>query len=268
MNHQYYFMGGMARSGSTLLCAILQQNPKLYVSEQSPVCDLTYKLNLLFDNNQFYQGCPNEQRRINTLKGLIDNYYQDVQQEIVIDKFRSWGTPYNFSMIESLYTDKAKIICPVRDVIECVASLLVLIKKHKNKKSFIDIRLESKGLDITDENRCEEIINGDGGLMHNLFAMEHSKYEPNHYHFVEYNDLVNDPSKVMKNLYEFLEIDHYEHNFKYINFTSQSRDSDYYGIPDLHKVRKKISKKSVNPSDILPNSIIDKYSGMEFWRSC
>ena len=77
-------MGGMARSGSTLLCAILQQNPKLYVSEQSPVCDLTYKLNLHLDNNQFYQGCPNEQRRINTLKGLIDNYYQDVQQEIVI----------------------------------------------------------------------------------------------------------------------------------------------------------------------------------------
>ena len=54
-------------------------------------------------------------------------------------------------MIESLYTDKAKIICPVRDVIECVASLLVLIKKNKSKKSFIDARLEFKGLDITDE---------------------------------------------------------------------------------------------------------------------
>ena len=100
-----------------------------------------------------------------------------------------------------------------------------MIKKNKNKKSFIDIRLESKGLDVTDENRCEEIVNGDGGLMHDLFAMEHSKCEPNYYHFVEYNDLVNDPSKVMSDLYEFLEIDHYEHNFKYINFTSQSRDS-------------------------------------------
>ena len=70
----------------------------------------------------------------------------------------------------------------------------------------------------------------------------------------------------MSDLYEFLEIDHYEHNFKYINFTSQSRDSDYYGVPDLHKVRKKISKKSVNPSDVLPDSIINKYGGMEFWR--
>ena len=260
-------MGGMARSGSTLLCAILQQNPNLYVSEQSPVCDLTYKLNLLFDSNQFYQGCPNEQRRINALKGLIDNYYQDVSQEIIIDKFRSWGTPYNFSMIESLYTKDAKIICPVRDVIECIVSFLVLIKKNKNKKSFIDAGLESKGLDLTDENRCEEIVNGDGGIKHDLFAMEHSKYKPDHYHFVEYNNLVDNPSQIISNLYNFLEIDYYEHNLKYINFTSQSRNSQYYGMPDLHKVRKKISKKSINPSDILPDSIIRKYSGMEFWRT-
>ena len=260
-------MGGMARSGSTLLCAILQQNPNLYVSEQSPVCDLTYKLNLLFDSNQFYQGCPNEQRRINVLKGLIDNYYQDVSQEIIIDKFRSWGTPYNFSMIESLYTKDAKIICPVRDVIECIVSFLVLIKKNKNKKSFIDAGLESKGLDLTDENRCEEIVNGDGGIKHDLFAMEHSKYKPDHYHFVEYNNLVDNPSQIISNLYNFLEIDYYEHNLKYINFTSQSRNSQYYGMPDLHKVRKKISKKSINPSDILPDSIIRKYSGMEFWRT-
>ena len=260
-------MGGMARSGSTLLCAILQQNPNLYVSEQSPVCDLTYKLNLLFDSNQFYQGCPNEQRRINALKGLIDNYYQDVSQEIIIDKFRSWGTPYNFSMIESLYTKDAKIICPVRDVIECIVSFLVLIKKNTNKKSFIDAGLESKGLDLTDENRCEEIVNGDGGIKHDLFAMEHSKYKPDHYHFVEYNNLVDNPSQIISNLYDFLEIDHQEHNLKYINFTSQSRNSQYYGMPDLHNVRKKISKKSINPSDILPDSIIRKYSGMEFWRT-
>ena len=70
----------------------------------------------------------------------------------------------------------------------------------------------------------------------------------------------------MSDLYEFLEIDHCEHNCKYINFTSQSRDSDCYGMPDLHKVRKKISKKSINPSDVLPDSIINMYSGMEFWR--
>ncbi len=266
MKHQYYFMGGMARSGSTLLCAILQQNSNIYVSEQSPICDLTYKLNLLFDDNQTYQGCPDDQKRFNVLKSLIDNYYFDVSQDFIIDKFRSWGTPYNVSMIESLYTSNVKIICPVRDVVESIASYLVLIKKNKNKKSFIDERLEKQNLEITDENRCEEIVQGDGGIIHTLFAMEHSKYKPEYYHFVEYNDLVEDTFKTISKIYDFLGIVCYNHNFNYINFSSKSRDSDYYGIPNLHKVRKKITKKSIDPEDIVPFSIIKKYSGMEFWR--
>ena len=131
-------MGGLQRSGSTLLAAILQQNPEIYVSENSPICDLTYKLNQLFDNNYQYNSCPFENRRINVVKSLIDNYYYDVSESIIIDKFRSWGTSYNISMIEALYDQKVKIICPVRSITEILTSWIILFNKNKNHVSYID----------------------------------------------------------------------------------------------------------------------------------
>ena len=268
MNHTYFFMGGLARSGSTLLTAILHQNPNIYVSEQSPVCDLTYKLNVLFEENTFYKACPNVDVRTNVVRSLIDNYYYNRPEPIIIDKFRSWGTQYNLSMIQALYTEDAKIICPVRDIIEIFASNLVLIKKNKTK-SYIDRMLEERDIDLSDENRCEFIFDGtDGGLKHQFLALEQcmNKEKRECFHLIEYNDLVDNPQEVLYDLYDFLNIGRYQHNYDSIKYEVKSRDAVYYGMPGLHDVRESISKTSVNPEDIVPPSIIKKYRDIEFWR--
>ena len=272
MNHTYFFMGGLSRSGSTLLSAILNQNPDIYVSENSPICDLTYKLNLLFDHNPQYNAAPNEERRVNVLRSLIDNYYYDIERPIIIDKFRSWGTPYNMSMIQSLYTKNVKIICSVRNILEILSSFITLLDNNKDNISFVDRIIKDKDLydpkkDLNDI-RCDVLMNMDGGIEHQLYAIRESLQSDNKkfFHLVKYDDLVCNTENEIEKIYNFLEIDTFKHNYNHINYASVSRDTEYFGVPDLHKVRQKISKTSKDPKKVLSKSIIKKYSNKEFWK--
>ena len=272
MNHTYFFMGGLSRSGSTLLSAILNQNPDIYVSENSPICDLTYKLNLLFDHNPQYNAVPNEERRVNVLRSLIDNYYYDIERPIIIDKFRSWGTPYNVSMIQSLYTENVKIICPVRNVLEILSSFITLLDNNKDNISFVDRIIQEEGLydpkkDLNDI-RCDVLMDMDGGIEHQLYAIRESFLSKNKkfLHLIEYDDLVLNTKSEIKKIYNFLEIDEFDHNYDLINYNSHSRDAEYFGVPNLHKVRQKISKTSKDPKIVLSKSVVKKYSNKEFWR--
>jgi len=272
MNHTYFFMGGLSRSGSTLLSAILNQNPDIYAPENSPICDLTYKLNLLFDHNPQYNAVPNEERRVNVLRSLIDNYYYDIERPIIIDKFRSWGTPYNVSMIQSLYTKNVKIICPVRNVLEILSSFITLLENNKGNISFVDRIIKNEGLYNHKKNlndiRCDVLMNMNGGIEHQLYAIRESLLSDNKkfFHLVEYNDLVSNTKNEIEKIYNFLGIEPFEHSYDCIHYTSSSRDTEYFGVPNLHTVRKKISKTSKDFRKVLSKNVIKKYSNKEFWR--
>ena len=84
-------------------------------------------------------------------------------------------------------------------------------------------------------------------------------------HLVEYDDLVLDTNKTISELYRFLDLPEYHHEYKNLENKFSSRD-DLLGLPDLHYVRNNVEKTSRNPHDVLPPSIIKKYKDMEFWR--
>lgn len=270
---QYFFLGGLTRSGGTLLTAILNQNPEIHVSEVSPICDLTYKLNQLFDYSTEYHAIPCENRRINVLKSLIDNYYYDIEAKYIIDKNYSWGTEYNISMIQSLYTDNVKIICTVRDVLEILSSYVSLVNKNKGQISFIDREISKFGnfndsQNNMDDLRCDWLMSKHGTLNNQLLTLKNclrSEFKEI-FHLIEYNDLVKNPEKEIKKIYKFLNIDYYNHNFDNISYKSISRDYEVYGISNLHSIRKEIKKTSPKVEEVLSKNIIEKYSGLEFWR--
>jgi hypothetical protein len=87
-------------------------------------------------------------------------------------------------------------------------------------------------------------------------------------HLVEYNDLINNPEKEIDEIYDFLKIEKYPHKYNYI------ADFDANGIKynddiwncNFHQVKHKIKSQNYKVSDILPESIISRYSNMEFWR--
>ena len=74
---------GLPRSGSTLLCNVLNQNPEIYASSTSIVPVLINSITNLITNSAEVKGAyirnANETQNLidRTLRGIINNWYQD-----------------------------------------------------------------------------------------------------------------------------------------------------------------------------------------------
>ena len=56
MYKRIHFISGLPRSGSTLLAAILRQNPRFYANMSGPICSLLYDM-LGHMSGQFVHSC-------------------------------------------------------------------------------------------------------------------------------------------------------------------------------------------------------------------
>ena len=255
-------MAGLPRAGTSLLGAILHQNPDIYVGATSPVLELLISFDNVFKFNHIYQAFPKDDFRIRTLSRICDDWYSDVDNPIIIDKSRGWtrGIPY-----AELLTNNIKIICTVRSVLEILSSWILL--NRKSPGSFIDKGLKELNLALTNDNRCEYLMQEESGNVEQaLYSLKKGFTDhTNFLHLVEYDDLINDTENTINGIYNFLELPTYKH--KYDNIENTDRENDMvYGMPEMHNVKSTITRSENNPLDILSNNIIKKYNGLEFWR--
>lgn len=264
----YFFLSGLPRSGSTLLSNILNQNPDIYCSpEQSLICDLLYQNEQYFNTSEEYQSWTNESGKNKILKSIIQNFYSHRSEQYIIDKCRTWGTPYNLELIRKYITEDIKIICPVRPILEILASFVKLF--HKNGSGgFIDNNIYSNNRLIyrpIDDVRCDEIMMPNGPTDKALFALSQHKNYDDLFHLVEYDDLVYNTEETIRNIYDFLGINYFDHSFENL-CNSNEINHEFYGIENLHKIRPNIKKISTKPEDILSEYILEKYKNYEVWR--
>lgn len=271
MNKTFYFMSGLPRSGSTVLSAILNQNPRFYSGPSSPVLSTMFSVENHLQNDELFNGYPKPEQAKQIISSIPFQFYSDRKEEVIIDKNRAWTArvPY----IEGYIGQQAKIICPVRDIDEILTSMITMIRRNpyqegQGRINFIDEQLVKLNIPLTDDNRCEYIAGPQGILGQSLNAIVEGFEQGfgDRIYFVEYKDLVNRPEQTLQNLYEFLGEEPYEHTFD--NLQNQSREQDLrtYGLADMHQVHKKLKATAPNPKEILSKSIIDKCKGMDIWR--
>lgn len=266
----FFFLSGLPRSGSTLLASILNQNPDIYCSpEETMICDLLYNTFGYITNSPHFNSQPNPVGKYNICKSIIISYYQNRKENYIIDKCSSWGVPENLKLITNYITKDVKIICTVRPILEVLASFISLFERNKNVPNFADehIKYNKRYLYRTlNDARCDELMRMNGPIDHALYSISNlKKNHPNMIHLVEYDDLVSNPQSTINKIYQFLNLDFYEHDF--INIENPKEiDWKYYKIPDLHYVRKKVEKKSPNVKDVLSEYVISKYSNYEIWK--
>lgn len=261
----YYFLSGMPRSGSTLLSSILNQNPRIYCGPSTPVLHLMSNAKNLLETDDTYLAFPKEEQKSLIIRSFIRNYYSDIKKPIIIDKNRGWTGAV--PMAKEFITDNVKIICTVRDISEILTSFLMLIRKHgvinNGKLNVIDKDVAFKGLDLTDENRCEFLLSPAGicGKSSASIFSGLEKFKENIL-LVDYNRLVRDPDSTMKDIYKFLGEKYYKHDFNKITNINREKDKEIYGLDNLHHIRSKLEKTSPDPKDILPKSILEKCKDM------
>lgn len=262
---QFNFMAGMPRSGSTLLISILNQNPALYGTPTSPLLDL------LFLNEMAWRKCPSvianpiPTQLESISESIINGCWEHIPQNIIIDKHRAWGR--NLPAIQHIFKKKPKLIITVRDVSSVIASFMRLLRNSKQSPNYIDQILLNKRLALTDMNRAEvlwnEFIMDPWDSFKTAFNMDKSSLL-----LVDYDRLMTDRDTVMKEVYQFLELPHFEHDFNKIENESKDDDLMAWGLEDLHTIRPKLEKTAKSPQEVLGQEIYNKYSSMnlEFWK--
>lgn len=254
MNKQYFFLSGIARSGSTLLGSILNQNPDIYVSPTSPLMDfffLTEQTLQSFNTQYTYDFA---QISPNVHKGIINLFYQHVDKKYVIDKHRGW--PKNLNTVKSVITTNPKVICTYRPVCENVVSFLKLIKNDPN--NIIDQHLKKNGYELNTYNRAMHIWHD-----YSMDPYESLRIGLNenreHIHIVNYHDLVKDPQDEINKIYDFLGIEKFNHTFNNIVNTCSERKDEAWGFKGLHDIRETIKSTSDVPREILGDNLMEYF---------
>lgn len=252
----FHFLSGLPRTGSTVLCSILNQNPHIFVTPTSPLLGLLnhnqdnfWKLEEVIANPIFAQ-------LENMSKGMINGAWEHRPEEIIIDKHRGWGK--NMEATTKVFGKEIKIVATVRDLPSIMASWLTLIRKYPYN---FDQKLIAKGYERTDENRMAEMwFNMTKDCMESVVAAYQTA--SNRLLLVDYDEFVIDPKREVKRVTDFLELPDHEYDFENIK-EEASDDLTAWGFPDLHKIRSKVSKVSPHPREVLGDELYYRFVEIE-----
>lgn len=266
-------MAGLPRSGSTLLGALLNQNPRIHTEPASPIMDFVMAVNKAVDKNEHYAAYPKQQSVFAVVQSIFQAYYWHTAKPVVFDKNRGW--PGQIKGLEQCVVPKAKIICPVRNIDEVLASFLKIANANPfnaetGKLNFIDHSLLLINKPINDESRCELIMSDKGMIGQCMGAMQDAIKNGfrDRLHFVEYDLLVSDPQKALNGIYDFIEEESFDgHNFEDIHNEYREKDKEVFSVPTLHEIAPTIIKSKTNPKAILPERFYEECQGKEFWRN-
>ena len=261
----FYFDCGLPRSGSTLLTALLNQNPQIHAGTLSPVFEVMYYTNDRLQGEQA-QAFPKPEVFRRMVSNVITEYYSDRDEEVIVDKCRAW--PAHIDLIKQYITPDPKIICTVRHPLDILASFITLFHKDGGL-NFIDKAMLKQGLFVTDDTRCHFMMNPGGFVWEsmNALATAFRQNQTQYIHFIQYDDLVSDPKIVMQSIHSYLRLKPFEYDFENIVQKDREKDKEVYGLPTMHEVRQKVEKKSKHYSEVLSEEVINKYKDLDFWNN-
>ena len=266
-NKTYYFLSGMPRTGNTLLSALLNQNPKMYSSPLSPVCEQMHRLNVTLQEPNALRNEENFERTKYILNNYIQNFYSDVNKPIIFDREKYWLSPPNLDLIFNYITPNPKIIFTVRNYVDVLASYVNL------SLADIEYEIEKQYLCIKDLPRydlvAEYLSRTNSSLDLSMLCIrtglkeEYKKYV----HFIDYNDLVTFPEQTLKDMYFFLEEEPFKHDLNNIKKLEIDRDDKTNQNILTHFVSPSITPSQLKGSEIFSDYILKKYSNMNIWKN-
>lgn len=256
----FHFISGLPRTGSTLLSAILKQNPKFYAGVTSPMRGIFDALRKQISSGHELSEEITHQQKINLLRGAFENFYAHENASTIFDTNRLWTA--NLTDILTLFPD-TKVICMVRDISWIMDSFEIQYQKNSLDNTLL---FKSDSERETVYSRMGALAKSKRVIGAPYLALKEAFYgiNSNQLLLIEYDYLTNFPEKTISTLYNFIGERHYEHNFNNLDFKSESYDRKL-GLRELHSVRKKLSFEK--RESILPPDLFQKYSNMEFWKN-
>ena len=257
--HTFHFISGLPRSGSTLLSAILLQNPRFHAGMTSPVGALfSGVLEQCSAGSEFGAVIDTDMRR-RLLRGLFDSYYADkADKPVVFDTNRLWSS--RLPAISDLFP-QARVIACVRNVAWVMDSIERLYRANpfENTKLFGDAVERN-----TVYSRCETLAQRNRLVGFAWAALKEAYYgeHADSLLIVDYDLLTQAPDRVMRLVYDFIGEPWFEHDFDNLAYDAPEFDQAL-GVSGLHKVKPKVELQSRRT--ILPPDLFKQYAELSFW---
>jgi sulfotransferase len=105
---KFHFISGLPRAGTTLLAAILNQNPRFRAGMTSPLADIMGVVMAEASSKNDFSFDVSDDQRVAMLRGLVENFYAgQASTSVTFDTSRLWCS--RMQLLDTLFTE-AKVI--------------------------------------------------------------------------------------------------------------------------------------------------------------
>lgn len=255
-----YFVAGLPRSGSTMIQCILRQNPQVHAEPVSSLCTLFNNVYANWDNIESNKEYKNEKAKLNILVGMLQNYHASSTKPIIFDKDRMWVS--RIGLLEAVLGQEVKILCPVRNPAEILASFEKLRKN--NPLNLLPSEMGAEGATIAGRCLYYASPNGPLGIAHAMIKDAITMGYLDRLLFIDYNRFCNSPKSQTKRIYDFFELPSFDHDYENISQEESYNDLSH-NFPGLHKIKSKLDKTTVNCVQYLGLNLYEQYNREIFW---
>ena len=256
---KFHFISGLPRSGSTLLAAILNQNPRFRAGMTSPLADIMGMVMAEASSKNDFSFDVSDEQRVAMLRGLVENFYAEhAGAGVVFDTSRLWCS--RMPLLGTLFPT-AKVIACVRPLPWVLDSMERLVRNQPVSVSKV-FRFDTN---TTVYSRVEALTDPRGMVGFAYQAIKdafYGQYAPGHLLLLTYESLVRNPAAAMRAVYQFIGEPWFEHDFDNLVFSAGEFDARV-GMPGLHSVRAKV--EPIERTTILPREIFGRFVNESFW---
>lgn len=256
-----HFLSGLPRSGSTLLAAILRQNPSVRAGMSSPVASLVLALQRQMSQENEAAPFITDEQRAGVLRGAIAGYYDVAAADrTVIDTNRLWCA--KLPLLARLYPE-AKVVACVRDVSWIMDSFEQLARANPLQPS----RIYNFEAGSTVYSRTGALAASGGAVGFALDALREGFYAAEaqgRLMLLTYETLTADPTRALSAVVSFLELAPFRYDFERVTFDAEAFDQRI-GAPGLHHVGQRVEARA--RKSVLPPGLFAQFAGDGFWRN-
>jgi sulfotransferase len=241
MNKTLNLVVGLPRSGSSIITKILSQNTSIHTEIDNPLFSL-----LNFIHNEWKTNNSDEKKR--TLRGMIEGYYSKIDSNIIFDNNIRW-LPL-LPQIEEILEREIKLLVCVRNPAEIITSFE---RSKRSNPLNVDEADQVLKYQSSIASRAYYYAGPEcvlGKTYQQLKDSITSGYLDRML-FVDYGMYCNSPKSQTKRIYEFFELEKYEHDFN--------------NIPNSN--RKELDKTVVNCVQYIGLDLYEQYNREIFWNA-
>lgn len=236
-----HFVSGMPRAGSTLLMNILAQNPRFGVTATSGLYEIVRTVKVQWERIAEFRAMSEQksrQAKVAVLGGMIHSFHALFEQPVTFDKSRGWLA--DIELLEEVLEQKPKILVCVRPLGDVLASFE---KKYRAAMRLGTVPQEDVNFVgfQTLESRCNTLLTGSDIVGSSVNRIRDAVTRGNQecLYFVEFDRFTRHPKTVLKEIYEFLDEENFDHDFDHVEQVTHE-DDRVYGWGDLHTIRSSV----------------------------